>query len=118
MKASDIKKKCILSICITSIFTLINLILAKLTNLFLGIKFSGGEVDTYIGFGIIKNKFYPILNSTDIKTKEIEVYFEPFTYIISLIVVFFIILLAAKIIDKKKQKIMKNIKSNNTDDNL
>ena len=93
----------IIPICITLLGSIINLISYKIMNtILLGMNYSGGEVITKVGFGIVCDKFYPLTDDPNASVST-QLSFSIMNFLIYFIVIFVIVLLISLIINKIKK---------------
>lgn len=83
--------------------TVINLISYLLfRNIPLGMPFGGGEWEGRVGFGMMRNRTFPLTYEGNGITGKIWLSVEPISFIVSFIVVFIITIIIIRAISKKK----------------
>ena len=102
------KKNVLLSLIISLIINIVCLIINLISALYfsivpLSITLSGGEVTSYIGFGIMLDKFYGLSDSANI-SNSFNISFHLSSFIIPFVIFFGITLIIKLYIDKKHKR--------------
>ena len=101
---NKIFKSMVQSVIITTILTIINYQVAiKYLKPLFYLEFSGGEVVTYIGVGVIKDVVYPLSNGPSTTYSHVNFHFV--SYVVTLLIVFVVILLINYLVMKKYEKV-------------
>ena len=89
---------------IASALCIINYLLTRYTDFCIGINFHGGEVISTVGFGVVKNTFYPEMHIGEEITSSFSIEFEPISFLITFLVVLIIFKTSKYIVNKLKNK--------------
>ena len=95
------KKIIIISLFTTTLLCVVNWIMAIMFDRCIGITMRGGEYHATYGFGILFEEFYPLTTIDDPIKYTSNIAFDPFSYVLTLLIVFAISLLSRKLHIKK-----------------
>jgi len=99
-----IKKAGLISLIISTILMFANFLLGKLVGNILGIILWGGEMSDTIGFGIRLFKTYPMSSIDEPVVSSSSLYFEPISFIITVLLVMLIVYPICCSREKRKKK--------------
>ena len=97
-----------ISIVATMVLCGINWINAAITGNIWGIESSGGEYVAWRGFGVLKEKIYPIYHKDNPIDPSAEYGFDIFSLVGTLIIAFIVVFIVLHIKDKKAKKCQSN----------
>jgi heme/copper-type cytochrome/quinol oxidase subunit 3 len=99
-----IKKAGLISLIISTILMFANFLLGKLAGNILGIILWGGEMSDTIGFGVRLFKTYPMSAIDEPVVSSSSLYFEPISFIITVLLIMVIAYPICCSIEKRKKK--------------
>ena len=94
------KKTVLTSVIITAIISLINLLTGYFWSPIFSIHSTGGEYECWIGFGLFKEIFWPLISKDSMDKGHTEMHFSPISLLIGFVLVLIVTFLVKKIYEK------------------
>ncbi len=98
------KKIIIISLFTTTLLCVVNWTMAIMFDRCIGITMRGGEYHATYGFGILFEEFFPLTSINNPIKYTNKISFDPFSYVLTLLIVFAVSILSFKLHIKKNNK--------------